>query len=168
MRRIKVDDFRDRYCSRCKRPLSDIGVWAPVEETKPWSKTETWTVAKPLCRSCYTFADMQKCDVTLMCASCGFKAPMPEWLANRQVPWTPKTSYDYGAWTCSANCYAKHKRKAQRQKQLTCEACHETFATTRTDARFCSNACRQWTYRRRHGQPSEANNTTPHQDELRE
>jgi hypothetical protein len=44
-------------------------------------------------------------------------------------------------------CYARYRRKLNRHKQRTCTTCGLEFTTTRTDARFCSNACRQKAYR---------------------
>ena len=49
---------------------------------------------------------------------------------------------------CSNRCHQRHRRKLNRPR-LRCAACKKYFTATRTDARFCSNACRQWTYRRR-------------------
>jgi hypothetical protein len=48
-------------------------------------------------------------------------------------------------------CEAKAKRQAARG-DLTrrCEGCHERFTPQRVDARYCSPACRQRAYRKRH------------------
>jgi hypothetical protein len=46
-------------------------------------------------------------------------------------------------------CYARVLRREHRHKRGTCAGCNQPFTTTRTDARFCSGACRQRGYRRR-------------------
>jgi hypothetical protein len=146
MARINVDDVS---CASCQRPFEDIAVWREQEEEGYFSKT-LHTVAKPLCRRCYAFADMQNADMQLVCNGCGLKAHVPEWLARRQVPWTPKANYDYTQWACSPRCRERQRRKDRRWKQKTCEACHQPFTATRIDARFCSAKCRQWHYRQQH------------------
>lgn len=46
-----------------------------------------------------------------------------------------------------ARCYARHLRASKRVKALTCERCRGSFRSTRSDARFCSSACRQCAFR---------------------
>jgi hypothetical protein len=48
---------------------------------------------------------------------------------------------------CSRACAQRASRKSKREKQNRCERCQKTFTSARRDARYCSNACRQWTYR---------------------
>jgi site-specific DNA recombinase len=50
-----------------------------------------------------------------------------------------------------ATCYERHRRWRDRFKQCTCVTCGIEFTTTRTDAKFCSNACRQKAHRRAQG-----------------
>ena len=38
-------------------------------------------------------------------------------------------------------------RRAQERKDRTCQTCGNTFTPKRSDAKFCSNACRQKAYR---------------------
>jgi predicted RNA-binding Zn-ribbon protein involved in translation (DUF1610 family) len=45
-------------------------------------------------------------------------------------------------------CYTRDRRKLKRHKQRDCVTCGLEFTTTRTDAKFCSNACRQKAHRR--------------------
>jgi hypothetical protein len=45
-------------------------------------------------------------------------------------------------------CYARDLRARHRHKQRRCKTCGTPFTTTRSDARFCSNACRQKAHRR--------------------
>jgi hypothetical protein len=51
---------------------------------------------------------------------------------------------------CSIRCYQRARRK-HRRHLIKCEACNHLFKPSRNDARFCSNKCRQWQYRRRAG-----------------
>jgi hypothetical protein len=44
-------------------------------------------------------------------------------------------------------CGARKRRAALRHKTRTCIVCKAAFTTTRTDAKFCSSACRQRRYR---------------------
>jgi hypothetical protein len=55
---------------------------------------------------------------------------------------------------CAA-CYARYRRSTKRMKSLTCEVCTVEFQRARHDARFCSNACRQWSYRKRFLSPGD-------------
>ena len=96
------------------------------------------------CHQHYTAAEMEQATVEFVCAACGLRAHMPPWLARQVlVP-----GEDPAHWTCSPRCYARQRRDELRHKLNTC-ICGETFETTRTDARFCSNACRQRSYRGR-------------------
>jgi hypothetical protein len=53
------------------------------------------------------------------------------------------------AWqTCSTRCNQRYARKRKHQWRQ-CKACKQGFTPTRNDARFCSDKCRQWHYRRR-------------------
>jgi hypothetical protein len=55
------------------------------------------------------------------------------------------------AWqVCSKRCYQRALRKRhRREKWRNCKTCKRHFVPSRNDARFCSNACRQWAYRAR-------------------
>src|ERR1700680_3759693 len=48
-----------------------------------------------------------------------------------------------------ASCYSRYLRSTKRIKALSCEVCRCRFQSARRDARFCSDACRQWSYRER-------------------
>jgi hypothetical protein len=49
---------------------------------------------------------------------------------------------------CGHSCYQRAWRLSRRLKQRTCEVCATVFTTTRRDARFCSNVCRQKAHRK--------------------
>jgi hypothetical protein len=53
--------------------------------------------------------------------------------------------------TCSTRCEQRYRRRLRRQAKssLVCTVCNAAFRPARADAKFCSNACRQWAYRRR-------------------
>jgi hypothetical protein len=61
---------------------------------------------------------------------------------------------DYLGGYCEV-CGARARRARLRHKIRTCIVCNTDFTTTRTDPRFCSNACRQKNYRvtESHGLP---------------
>src|ERR1700739_5090025 len=48
---------------------------------------------------------------------------------------------------CSWPCKARYRRTVKRHKERTCVICGNSFTTTRRDASYCSNACRQKAYR---------------------
>jgi hypothetical protein len=50
---------------------------------------------------------------------------------------------------CSRACGRRHRRARNRVKEVVCSVCDHLFPTTRRDARYCSNACRQEAYRER-------------------
>ncbi len=161
MARINIDDC---CCHNCEQPLDDIGVWVEVlEPLSDWElRVRSWamkpgqqmepgqqmkTVTRPLCRKCYTFADMQA-TVQLVCDGCGFKAVVPKWLEQR---FRLTHGYDYADWVCSRRCWMRRHRKDRHWKSRICEVCGEHFDSTRVDARFCSNQYRQRQYRQRLG-----------------
>jgi hypothetical protein len=48
---------------------------------------------------------------------------------------------------CSWECRWRYGRRIKRHKERTCVVCGASFTTTRRDAGYCSNACRQKAYR---------------------
>ena len=74
------------------------------------------------------------------CVVCGRPMAFDCWVA----PWVNKL--------CSLACQRERRnarRRVVHQPRL-CDGCGESFTPTRSDARFCSNACRQRAYRERH------------------
>jgi hypothetical protein len=53
--------------------------------------------------------------------------------------------------TCSKRCAkrAEAERRRVKHEVRRCEVCEEAFTPTRSDARYCSSACRQDAYRKR-------------------
>ena len=68
------------------------------------------------------------------CRGCG--EPMMHPVGYRLFRWQ----------VCSNRCYQRARRKLKRMLK-NCEVCKQGFKPARNDARFCSNACRQWAYR---------------------
>src|ERR1700686_3042048 len=61
----------------------------------------------------------------------------------------PKTSLIDNVKGRCATCYSRYLRSKKRTKSFSCEVCKFGFQSARRDARFCSDACRQWSYRER-------------------
>jgi hypothetical protein len=78
------------------------------------------------------------------CAGCG------------QPMLTPYFPY-IKASACSRACeqYVRRRRRlfSAQPPSRQCEVCETWFDPKRVDARFCSNSCRQWAYRRRSSAP---------------
>ena len=65
-------------------------------------------------------------------------------------PMMTNTGYKAFKWcVCSIRCYQRQHRQRNTLKNLrACDACKRLFEPKRDDAKFCSNKCRQWHYRR--------------------
>jgi hypothetical protein len=95
----------------------------------------------------------------LLCAACVAKAA-PRWpwdrfrscrhCGRRRYYWngSPRS---YCTEACETAARRARRRHPRWQKRLTCFGCERLFTTTRFDARYCSNACRQRAYRARVG-----------------
>lgn len=92
----------------------------------------------PLCGQCATPEDMAYARTAMICPGCG----IPMHISPRDAMTT--------RWpACSDRCYQRAWRRSRRIKTLTCTVCRIDFQATRTDARFCSSACRQHQHRLR-------------------
>jgi len=103
--------------------------------------TEEWVA---VCDACATPAEAAEAEYRRDCRGCG------------QPMLTPH--YDDGADSgrlrlkvCSNRCLQRWRRvlRARRRPHATCPVCKFSFRPSRADARYCSNACRQWAYRLR-------------------
>ena len=80
------------------------------------------------------------------CENCGRMVTAPRSLLRKH-------------WVCSRDCRKalrlRQQREARKKRRegMICDVCGTAFAPTRSDARTCSSACRQLTYRRRKGVP---------------
>jgi hypothetical protein len=82
----------------------------------------------------------------LRCASCG--RPM----RVRLKRWHPYLAEQVCCSDCArklANARARTRRRVQHEQEV-CEACGKSFVPKRSDAKTCSNACRQRLHRERH------------------
>jgi len=100
----------------------------------------------PLCGQCATPEDMAYASLTKDCPGCG----MPMHYSSRDAMTTKWVA-------CSDRCYQRAWRASRRKaKTATCVVCETVFNPPRSDARYCSNACRQWQHRlRRASRPQE-------------
>jgi hypothetical protein len=66
--------------------------------------------------------------------------------ATRKIP-----KWNFCSDACSSKGWAAERRRKRLEKQGTysCEGCSTAFRPTRADARFCSPACKQKSYRQR-------------------
>ena len=62
---------------------------------------------------------------------------------------------------CSVRCEQRCRRKTRRNLKIAfCKVCNLGIKARRKDVQFCSNACRQWAYRRRNFAPNDLPDTT--------
>jgi hypothetical protein len=131
---------RAGYCTRCGEPFAADAELFMVRETIAWSFYTTFVLTQPervaVCSGCVSAAEMAAATITSVCAGCGHRLIYP---AERRLR-MPQT--------CSPACAQRVRRQLHRPKRLTCQICRKSFTSARRDARFCSNACRQWHYRR--------------------
>jgi hypothetical protein len=93
----------------------------------------------PVCEPCATPAEAEryaKYAVTTACAECGMVL---------KHDWRWQRVY------CSDRCQKRRCRRVKRdgRPEIACDVCKLMFKPRRSDAAYCSNACRQWSYRRR-------------------
>lgn len=107
-----------------------------------------------LCMACFKHPDYSSSRLpeakrhNRACAGCAEPICTINWRGTRWL-------------TCSQRCYLRAYRKRRRenggasaidwkgQKPRSCEACKKPMKSKRSDARFCSDACRQRCFRRR-------------------
>jgi hypothetical protein len=83
--------------------------------------------------------------------------PCPDTCCARKVPanYCPKCLAEWERRDRIELDRARDRRRVLRAERKAahfaiCAACGEKFKGKRKDAKFCSDACRQWTYRRDH------------------
>ncbi len=124
------------HCRRCQGALADTVIIVPQDPL-------VWTKLLHVCEQCATQEELNWAKTQVICPGCSRTLFVPyQWNAHRRR-------------YCCDDCgeRARHKarrisRKAGRMKTHVCPVCKSEFQSARRDARFCSNACRQWTYRR--------------------
>ena len=91
-----------------------------------------------------------------------FSCYPPQYCLNCGVEYFPPRRQKY----CSPRCRVLHFRNKRclRKHDKSCDRCGERFTPPRSDARYCSSACRQAEYRERKAVP--ATRTINRADEL--
>ncbi len=120
--------LEQRYMVRQK-----FGPWGPV----------------PVCRSCFE----HRCGH--MVSPWAFTAPSSCEACGRPVVSRERRNrlYIYCSERCARRLYNRHRseKRARARRSTCCSACGEQMSPSRSDARYCSNACRQRAYRERKG-----------------
>jgi hypothetical protein len=98
-----------------------------------------------LCGQCATPEEAAYANRTADCPGCG----IPMCFSRRDT-------YNTRWVACSTRCYQRAWRRSRRiETTRTCAVCGQTFTPPRSDARYCSNACRQKHYRADRERPRE-------------
>lgn len=136
------DRVFDRDCPVCRTPIRVAGV---LTRGRHSDGRVTYSDG-PVCLRCY-----------------GFAAPSLVWYLAGEPEFRPceHCSMPVGRvpdqrmtrWTCSTKCRVALWRDENRSasRNATCRDCGEEFTPARSDAAYCSPACRQRAYRRRTG-----------------
>jgi hypothetical protein len=104
-----------------------------------------------VCENCATPKEAAAAKFQRNCEGCGLPMLTPRYPMKIQR-WLHNHPHIRSA-VCSVRCEQRYRRKLKRQERAKaiCSCCRSEFVPTRSDAQFCSNACRQWAYRlRRH------------------
>jgi len=140
---------RAQICGRCGDPFSpDATIWRVGVSTRGrpgWSLGGTGTTMVPMCEGCRPdYAETWHNWVwggSEPCEACG-RTVVNRYMPHRKYTW------------CSAECehgvgvMARRKKRAKaRQKE--CALCGDAFQGSRSDAMYCSSACRQKAFRQR-------------------
>ena len=135
-----------QYCGAKFEPDQTVIIVRDYEAT--W--VQDWSA---VCVSCASYEEIAAAKRRVSCKGCG----QPMLAPYRRVP---AVRVDHGgsfsldprpilASTCSRRCEQRYRRKLRRGRRdkIACAVCEKGFRPVRSDARFCSNACRQWAYR---------------------
>src|SRR5882762_6021243 len=130
------------HCTRCHQAFADDAVMFMEHETIVYQLlgegeyafpiTDVQTV--PVCESCLSVKEQAETRHEVACLGCGHCMSLGN---NWRVT------------VCSDRCAQRVRRASRRTKSITCTVCKTVFETARTDAKFCSGPCRQWSYRLR-------------------
>ena len=135
------------HCTRCHAPLGERiafmvreevywQIWGPPDNETGFFQTET----VPVCKACLTVEEDTRPNWRQRtCSGCG----------RKMVVISCWRGHHWRGQYCSARCQARDRRKRDRIKNLVCTVCKARFRSSRKDARFCSDACRQLAYRQR-------------------
>jgi hypothetical protein len=132
------------HCTRCHKPFSKDDTSLMVGERVAYTVLTdgsnylgiTGSAIVPVCSECITVKESINLTANaIICEGCGRRMRGP----------TDWQGY------CSPRCAARVRRRKRRFKQSVCVGCGASFRAARTDAKFCSCACRQRGYRIRSG-----------------
>lgn len=133
--------FRERggSCTRCWGAIGGNAaanmVWERVAHTMFVGglavHTDKWT---PVCDACLTVKEQAAATRTRICVECAQRMTAPLTCVSE---------------VCSSRCYQRRLRARHRASaRAVCATCAQGFAPKRSDARYCSNACRQKAFRK--------------------
>jgi hypothetical protein len=110
----------------------------------------------PVCVGCagmWDPRDLAAAQHQTTCKGCGQSMLVPDRRVRTDI-WKGRL-LAIRASTCSSRCEQRYRRRFRQihKEKINCSVCNVPFRPKRADARFCSNACRQWAYRRRQGMP---------------
>lgn len=145
-RRISQAQRDARSCGICGKPFRPGEVIWRGSTTMSFRGGQRRTLV-PMCDACRSKVKDQWWDhrwlETEPCESCG------RTVRNLKSPLTHRRYV-----TCSEECRLKVQKLRESERRAldrlkVCGTCREPFEATRSDARYCSSACRQKAYRRR-------------------
>jgi len=125
-------------CSFCRKPVGEQ-VYYPmgfIRELIPGSGVNLID-RMPSCETCHAELGatrsirFPRCDRTKRCGGCA------------------RTVHSAGHRRFCSRACASRARRAWRREGKRCVVCHDYLTPTRSDARYCSSACRQRGYRQR-------------------
>lgn len=139
---IRNAQWNCSQCAKCGDALApDAPVWRQRVRLGPGFFGGHSDTVAPLCERCR--ADWKEFRGAEPCENCG--RPVHQEY-NRRI-----YLYTFCCSTCerAVRVAEARERRTDARDTRQCRTCGETFEPTRTDARFCSSACRQRAYRRR-------------------
>jgi hypothetical protein len=136
-------------CTRCHYPLDGPAYMVFDGAESINGRCLGWR-ASPVCGVCVTIKERQAPHREEDCGGCGRLLYFPSTRIRRKA--SLNGDQRQLATTCNNACFRRALRKKRRLKGHVCTTCREEFASARKDAKFCSGACRQWTYRMRGAQ----------------
>lgn len=130
------------HCTRCQQPLASSAFM--VKEKIAWrvigsgadALALTQKQLAPVCEACPTPKEAAAGIHTITCPGCDI---------------TFKHNGRWGRRCCSEACAKRYlrRRKQDCKPERQCAVCKLMFKPARSDAEYCSGACRQWAFRRR-------------------
>ncbi len=131
-------------CHWCRKKFEAGDVRYVVEdEIDAWPAWERVSI----CGLCWKDSNKPATLRKLKCLGCGETIKVPQnW---RLGPKSSTSQQIVSTLCCSNRCHQRARRKYRERWPQRCGVCKKQFTPARADAHHCSNACRQWAYRRR-------------------